>query len=914
MDGGELFLVLLLGIALAVAWKLVHRYRVQQVEKQRRRAEAEAALRLQYETEAQRAYPLLARAITSLTRLEYIAASEVAVWRAEHAPTLELAKQGHLADYLPATEADRFRTWCRQLCNLERTVRDLNESFVARRMAEDAQPFDQVERYPLTDRQRRSIVTDEDTTLVIAGAGTGKTSTIIGKVDYLVRRRLAKPGEILVLAYGRKASDELKDRMKAFGDARNVTISTFHALGLRIVGEVEGKRPSLSPLADDDRLLKRFIRDRVREMLADPTSHRLLVRFLAHHLDEEDQQHPTNPARTGDEHIREQRARGLRAINGLKLKSREEVQIANWLTLNGIRWEYERPYVQDTATPWHRQYRPDLYLPDYDIYIEHFGIDRRGQTAPQIDAAAYSQAMNWKRRLHQQHGTTLIETFSYFKQEGGLVERLEELLCRHGVHVSPLSQGELDEITAEANRPFSDFVNLLAQFLALYKGNGADRALTQARARSERDRVFLEIFGRLFEAYSAKLRQDNQIDFNDMINRARHYVQAGRFRGSYSHIVIDEFQDISENRLGLLQDLRAQRAHGRLFAVGDDWQSIYRFAGSDVGIITHLPQRVGTTERVDLDIAFRYAQDLLDVTSAFVMENPGQLRKALRAHQRRNGISPICVVFQESGMQSAVTPESLDLVLADIVDQTGGESAHAFMLGRYHRNEPETIDQIQHEWERQGLSIEFLTAHSSKGREADFIIVVGLEAGEYGFPANIADDPVMRLVLSDPESFLYAEERRLFYVAMTRARQRVYLIAPKDNASPFVERDILGEKLIPYVETIGEISERHRCPQCQGATIRRTQGQYGAFWGCSHFPLCHGRLDTCPDCREGGLVRRRGEDQKIVYCCTDCHHAFDVCPSCWQGYLSKRTGPYGDFLGCTRWKRDRTGCNYTRNA
>jgi len=535
-----------------------------------------------------------------------------------------MASREHLARHLPPGDGERFRTRCRQLLDLPETVRALNERFVAGRLTEETEAFDRLEKYPLTANQRRAIVTSEDTTLVIAGAGTGKTSTIIGKVDYLVRRGLAQPDQVLVLAYARKASEELKERLGLLGAAGGAHVSTFHALGLRIVAEVEGAKPSISPLAEDAKALRRFLHERARELLSDPEGQRLLVAFLASHLDDEIL--GPGPDASGDARIRHERALGLRAINGQKLKSREEVRIANWLTVSGIAWEYERPYPEPTATPWRRQYQPDFYLPDYDLYLEHFGIDARGEPASGIDGAAYRQAMEWKRALHRLHGTTLVETYSYLKDRGGLIDNLEHLLASHGVVPQQLSEEDKAAITADGNRPFSDFVNLIAQFLSLYQGAGSDRVAVEARAKSKRDRGFLEIFWRLFDAYRAELNRTGRIDFDDMINRARDYVRANRFRGNFTHILVDEFQDISLNRLGLLIELRSQAPHGRLFVVGDDWQSIYRFAGSDVGIIiTHLPDHVGAIARVDLDIAFRYPQELLVATSAFVTANPSQL-------------------------------------------------------------------------------------------------------------------------------------------------------------------------------------------------------------------------------------------------------------------------------------------------
>ena len=587
------------------------------------------------------------------------------------------------------------------------------------------------------------------------------------------------------------------------------------------------------------------------------------------------------------------------------------MRIANWLTLNGIEWEYERTYPVATATRSRRAYKPDFYLPAHDLYIEHFGVDRAGRTAPHIDSADYQRAMAWKRSLHEQHGTRLVETYSYYQREGIHIAKLQELLHDEGVEIHPLTQEQIDEITAEVNRPFSDFIGTLTQFLSLFKGSGASRTDVAGRVRTERDRAFLDIFWALFDRYEEELLWKSTIDFDDMINKARDYVRSGEYRSPYKYIVIDEFQDISKNRLGLLQDLRAQHRHGRLFAVRDDWQSIYRFAGSDVGIITHLPVRVGATARVDLDIAFRYPQELLDVSSRFVMRNDAQLSKTLRAYQGGAGLLPVCLIFEPS--KSSDSNSAYDVILDDISRQAEGQSSSVYMLGRYGFNNLSAFDELQRRFDQQGLTLNYLTAHSSKGMESDFIVLVGLESGEYGFPSIISDDPAMHMVLSDTETFPYAEERRLFYVAITRARRRVYLVAPEDRASLFVQDDILGEHLRPFIETIGEVSDRHHCPKCQGKAIRRTQGQYGSFWSCANYPLCHRKLDTCPSCKEGGLITSVANQQISAYHCTDCSFRASVCPKCGKGYLAKRSGKYGEFLGCSRWNGGE-GCLHTQRS
>ncbi|MCC6313302.1 MAG: UvrD-helicase domain-containing protein [Thermomicrobiales bacterium] len=893
-------------------------------EERRQRAEAAAAEarqqeearlrqeeRARREAEAARAYDGIAAAMDALESAgEYLAASTVGAWQTAHATALALAREGALLPYLSSDRVVRIERWRTQLAALPDTVRAINERFIARRLAEERAAFDRVERFPLTERQRRAIVTAEDATLVIAGAGTGKTSTIVGRVDYLTRRALARPEQILVLAYGKDAAAELQDRLQRLGAAEGAEISTFHALGRKIVGQVEGVMPTLSPMAEDkDFARKRFLRDGVAEALADPARRPLLVSFLTEYLDEELDGDST---KTSDELLRWERARGLRAIDNTKLRSRQEVRIANWLTLNGIAWEYERPYPIDTATPWRRQYLPDFYLPDHDLYLEHFGVDRDGNTAPHVNGWRYRQAMAWKRELHRTHGTRLVETYSWFASEGGLERHLERVLRSAGVAPQPLTAEQIARIVDEANKPVSDFISLLDQFLALFKGGGADRAATVAKAQTARDCTFLGIFWPLYERYETELTRSRKIDFDDMINRAREHVRSRAFHGGYTDIIVDEFQDISDNRLGLLRDLRAQTPC-RLFVVGDDWQSIYRFAGSDVGIITHLAERVGPTARVDLDIAFRYPQELLDLSTRFVTANPAQLQKTLRAHQGASGRRPARLLLTEPGAADDAAPTALETIAAEIAREAAGSAASILVLGRYRHDQPNELEKIRRALKPRGITIDYLTAHRSKGREADYVVVIELKAGNYGFPSGVADDAVMRMVLTAGETFPAAEERRLFYVALTRARRRVYLIAPHDEPSPFVRDDVLSEALRPFVDTVGAPSPRLLCPRCGGRTIRRRDGKHGPFWACANWPACTGTLDLCPVCASGALARGTTEDGLPVWRCSECGAAQPTCPRCGEGYLVVRNGKYGEFQGCSHWDGGE-GCRFTRDA
>jgi DNA helicase-4 len=858
---------------------------------------------------------LFAGAFHSFPPDSYIANSEYEEWLSQYPGLNGVKKDPRIADQLSQVDQQRYLACLKFVQDGSCSIEAHNKRFIDGILVADAEAFDRVEAYPLTVQQRRAIATNENANLIIAGAGTGKTSTIVGKVDSLIRHQLARPEEILLLAYNSSAARELAERIGRLLGHTKVSATTFHALGLRIVAETSGIKPSLSKLADDTKMRSQFIRNHLRTLMEIPETARQITDLFSRYLDEpvvpnvDEHNLGKRSTKTLDKALREERSKGLRSLRGTTHKSRQEVQIANWLTLNGIDWTYEHPYEYSTADARYRQYLPDFYLTDKGVYIEHFGLDRAGTPAPWISAESYKAGVEWKLRLHREHGTRLAVTYSYQFEEDTVFQNLEKQLRSFGVLRRPLLGAELDAITAEANKPFSDFVGLVAQFLALFKGSGLTESDLHTKSQTYRERVFVSVFGAIFRKYEEELSHTRTIDFDDMITKARHAISSEGFVSPFRYVVVDEFQDISNNRLGLIQDLLNQRRHSRLYAVGDDWQSIYRFAGSDIGIITKFESVFKKAQRVDLDTAFRFNQGILDASTAFIEKNPIQLRKRLVAHSKIGSALPICIILHDQSRDgNSVDP--FQMALREIAGQTSGSNCTVKIIGRYGFNQPKDLRGYQTRFEPQGIRIEFQTAHRSKGTEADFVIITGLEAGIYGFPSNVSDDPLMRLVLSDSETFPNAEERRLFYVALTRAKKQVFLIVPADNASPFVEDELLSEEYASFVELLGEISERQLCPVCSGKTIKRRKGTFGSFWSCSHFPLCRGKLKACPKCRAGGLVRI-SSSFRSDYQCTDCREIVAGCPRCRDGNLIRRNGPYGTFWGCSNWSGGE-GCGFTQ--
>jgi len=669
-----------------------------------------------------------------------------------------------------------------------------NKRFVAQEILRHKSFFDSVERTPLTHEQRTAAVVMEDRNLLVAAAGSGKTSTVVGKIGYGLLTEQYEPSDFLVLAFNKAAAEELRERIHAqlralLPGRAKVVVSTFHALGLDIIAKADGKKPSISNLAGVEEVAdSAYIDQLIEQQIAVDWAFAIdWVTFRAVCAKPAKDPSEFNAIDDWDVFVQangEYRngKRGFLTIQGEVVKSQGELAIANWLYMQGVNYEYERPYEYDTANQEYRQYRPDFYLPDIDTYLEHYALDKNGRP-PAAFGARYAESMQWKAQLHEEMATALITTTFADFVSGQLFSKLEEMLTTRGQRFAP--RPVHDVLTRLNDFQKADYGGLIRTVLKHAKSNEIDEATLQARIDKSpqpfRARLFARVLRKLLAAHDARLRENGEIDFEDMIIRATRDVATNRYKHPYKVILVDEFQDISQSRAKLIKALLAQSAHCKLFAVGDDWQAIYRFAGSDIEIFANFEKHFGVTATSYLTQTFRSNQGISDVAAHFIQRNPSQLRKAVEAQdQTRAG----AVVTRFYGNVS----EAIDQYEAGLAEIAAGlplgKRASVFLLARYRFQEPNRLAS----WRTQfrSLDITFKTAHSSKGLQADFVIVLNLSAGRFGFPSEITDDPLLQLVMPEPELFPNAEERRLFYVAMTRARHRVYLVGSSYAPSVFL--------------------------------------------------------------------------------------------------------------------------------
>ena len=333
-------------------------------------------------------------------------------------------------------------------------------------------------RNSLTTEQAEAIATDEDVTLVLAGAGTGKTSVIVGKVAYLIHNQGVRPDQVLVLAFNRKAAEEIRGRLK--GDLASTRVHTFHCFGRRVIAEVEAA-PTISKLAEDELKLRRAIDRIIAELLEDPEQSKAVINFIIYHHAPYRSAFEFSTNEQYEEHIRDVE---LRSLSGDLVKSFEELEIANYLTEHGVEFRYEEPFKTRTATRRHRQYQPDFFLPGYDIYIEHFALNQEGR--PPRGWTGYAEGVEWKRRIHRQRGSTLVETYSWQHRQGILLEMLRRQLEETRVHFRQIPRQQL--VRRLTKERVSWLAGLLSTFLNHVKSSGITSDRPRARARNRRKR------------------------------------------------------------------------------------------------------------------------------------------------------------------------------------------------------------------------------------------------------------------------------------------------------------------------------------------------------------------------------------------------------------------------------------------
>lgn len=851
------------------------------------------------------------------------------------------SKYKKMENYINVLNYDNNKELLKLYKTLGKNRNIYNNEYIEKELIEQEKYFDDMYDYKLDEEQRKAIITDEDNNLIIASAGSGKTSTIVAKTKYLIEKKKINPGEIMVISFTNNAVNNFKKQI----DNDAISVHTFHKLASNILSAHK------IPFKIDNDLIYNVVHKYISEdILQNPEElkkllellfiyihipyseeekslgekieyergfHTSILKTLATNItfikkletDTDELKKYVNKITSEDpeikeilkpylkdeklllEEIKRLFKYNLMTLNSERVKSQEELIIANYLFLHGIKYEYEKEYIRKIKSDneYERKYYPDFYLTDYDIYLEHFGINQKGKT-PQysrIEEEIYLDGINWKRNIHKENNTTLLETYSFQFNNGTIIEELEKLLKKHNVEIKEMNYAKLfnDIIRYMYLNELTELEGLIIKFIKLFKSNKYEYEMfdifieDSINKKDVRDEYLLNIFKKVYKKYIEQQRYNGTIDLEDLLIEANKVVIQKGIKEKYKYIIIDEYQDIALTRYDLVKSIQ-DLTNCKVVAVGDDWQSIFRFSGCDLEMFINFDKYFKHNEKMYINNTYRNSQELIDIASKFIMKNEkGQIQKNPKSV--KNLTKPMSIYYYDKNILLATENAIKDLIkkgCKNIAILGRNNSDLKYYISDYNPNKIVPYDlskKFKHE------KVTFITVHKSKGLEYDGVIICNGVNTINGFPNKMADDPVLNYVTISEDDYLYEEERRLFYVALTRTKSYCSVLAPFGRTSIFVSEIYSENKNMIEVINVEEDSKKDNpiCPKCKTGklVVRVNSKEKTEFISCTNYPKCN----------------YRSKYIDIVKNPIKCDRCGD--------FLVKKDGKYGKFYGCNKW-------------
>lgn len=689
--------------------------------------------------------------------------------------------------------------------------------------------FNDINKNIILDKsQREAIICDEDNLLVLSGAGSGKTTTISAKVKYLIDVKNIKPDKICVITFTKKAKEELDYKINKIFNS-NVDIYTFHSLGLKII-KYYYKNKDIDIIDEKgqykiicDYIKNNLFKDKDKfslffEAFKNKTSFSEEYKLFDNYYDYHNYMYKRkyiNSNTTMDNYIKEQAKRRrnyLKTLNGEYCKSKEEVDIANFLYLNNIDYQYEKSYKKLDNL---KIYKPDFYIEQNNNYnyIEHFGIDKVNKTNNHYtkeELTNYLKNMKLKEKYHcdEKIEDLFIITYSKVLGKRNYLSVLKDSLIKKGYVLSKKDNNLVYERLKDTSgdRYINNFVNrIVIPFISYFKrSNYKLEDFKNIKTDNDLLNKQIRVISDIYLNYESKLREKNLIDFEDMINisyKVMPYIKEKNLGVDYKYIIIDEYQDVSMQRFNLTKRIE-ELFKSKIIAFGDDYQTIFGFSGSRIDLMTEFRNYLSDAKQIPIPNVYRNSQELIDVATKFINKNSKQIKKKLISNKRL--INPIeLYIYNDSNYINTNINKSI--ILSNILDKIylSNNKSNVLLLERYNndidtilnnnlfiRKNHENIIYKKHE----DMKIDYLTIHKSKGLEYDNCILINAIDDKYGFPSKIEDEEIIKLLKPKiEENIFYPEERRLFYVAMTRTKNKLYILVPKSKTSSFI-REIESDK------------------------------------------------------------------------------------------------------------------------
>lgn len=659
----------------------------------------------------------------------------------------------------------------------------------------------------LNERQHEAVVSEDKRLLVLAGAGSGKTKTLLQKLIYLIEEKGVSPSSILAITFTKNATNEMIDRLIISADStgdyerllfnkhisksdkdkerfaqqkkykwiEGLTVKTFHSFCYSVlrnygVNEFDNKFKVIGDekKVEDDELSKHVAPETVFEVI-----HKLLItqcedidyllllkRYLLDYVI--DKIH----LKKVDQKLIPRDGKYYTTLDGTKVRSKSEQFIADWLYRHSIKFEYE-PLLNVKDFSFH----PDFYIPDANLYIEH------------VSDKSFSTVN--KEEQFQKGNLLLVKTFESMTTDSALFNHSLDKIIKNRLPANYQKTVTLNfkEEFHGYQEDIKDFIQQIMRITDMIKveNTNIDSVLANARKDPhERVRSFYELAIPIIKKYISYCTDKSYLDFNDLIAKSTSLFQhqddiATKFKNRYAYILVDEFQDVNNLQVELIKLLLTDKT--QLFCVGDDWQSIYGFRGSNVSYIVEFETHFANARTIKLNLNYRSTQNIVGASNEVIKHNKFKVEKDVHASKR----SEHKIVVYSGNDEDENIKFCIDKV-KELLDEGIGNDDILFLYRRSKMYAP-----YFHAFKREGIRVQGKTIHASKGLESKVVFIIGLTEGSGGFPDIWLEDRIFQVIKKANHDLLMEEERRLFYVAITRAKDKLFLITEKGNESSFLK-------------------------------------------------------------------------------------------------------------------------------
>jgi len=665
----------------------------------------------------------------------------------------------------------------------------------------------------LNDRQLEAVISDDKRLLVLAGAGSGKTKTLLQKIIYLIEEKNISPSSILAITFTKNATNEMIDRLvisadisgkyekmlanknigKAVKDKERfvqqkkykwidgLTVRTFHSFCYGIlrnygVNEFDNKFKVISDekRVDDEEISKHVAPETTFEVV-----HKLLIEQCENteyllHLKRYILDYIVDKIHKNEVKYMPKDGKYFTSLDGTKVRSKSEQYIADWFYRHSIKYEYE-PLLNVKDFPFH----PDFYIPEANLYIEH--------------VSNKSYPIKEKEEQFKKGNLLLVKTFESMTRDSALFNHTLDEIVKNRLpsHYHKTISLSYKEAFNGYFENVKDFINQIIRITDMIKVENIDlKTVIESAANDQHERVrnFYELAIPIIEKYNQYCIDKSYLDFNDLISRSislfknQHDI-AHKYRSKYQYILVDEFQDVNNLQVDLIKLMLTEQT--QLFCVGDDWQSIYGFRGSNVSYIIDFEKHFPNSKIVKLDLNYRSNQNIVEASNEVIRHNKFKIDKELHSSKR----SEHKIVVYAGSSEEENIQFCTDTVRELLSDGYTNEDI-LFLYRRTHMFNPGTYSDspsYARMFQEEGIKVQARTIHASKGLEAKVVFILGMTEGNGGFPDIWLEDRIFQIIKKANHDLLLEEERRLFYVALTRAKEKLYLITEKGNESSFLK-------------------------------------------------------------------------------------------------------------------------------